>query len=358
MKLGASKHWSEILKTMTSETELNANAIIEYFHPLYEFLKKENIRLKLEHDTREKLDSYNIEAIDQCRIFQLAEWDFITDVNNKSKQEARAQAIVNLAAFRQTAYRNSFQGIAPEDIDDEYLRRQLQYISKLGINFLNESRLNEWSRLKSNMENIYSTAVFCPFEKQYCDLKTEGITLEPGKYEKVVCYFGLHVYFLQYLDITRIMATSINYKELEYTWTNWFNTVGAPMRKDFKKYVDISNEAAQMNGVSDYGELWRSMYDDPNFIQNMMVIWDKVEPLYSRLHEYTRHKLLEIYAGEVNEDDPLIPAHLLGNMWAQSWVNLFDRIKPFKNATDLNITERLKVCVLYISLVISIPVDI
>lgn len=183
MKLGASKHWSEILRTMTSETELSANAIIEYFHPLYEFLKKENIRLKLEHDTRERLDAYNIEAIDQCRKFQLAEWDFITDVNNKSKQEARAQAIVDLASFRQTAYRNSFQGIAPGDIDDEFLRRQLQYISKLGINFLNESRLSEWSRLKSNMENTYSTAIFCPFEKQNCDLKAEGITLEPGKYE-------------------------------------------------------------------------------------------------------------------------------------------------------------------------------
>lgn len=139
------------------------------------------------------------------------------------------------------------------------------------------------------------------------------------------------------------MAKSTNYKELRYTWAQWFNEAGAPMREDFKEYVKISNEAAVLNGLSDYGELWRSMYEDPNFIENMKKLWTKVEPLYSRLHEYTRFKLLEMYPGEMNENDPLIPAHLLGNMWAQSWVNLFDRIKPFPNVADLDITKKLRV---------------
>lgn len=31
------------------------------------------------------------------------------------------------------------------------------------------------------MVNIYSTAKICSFSKQNCDLKTEGLSLNPGK---------------------------------------------------------------------------------------------------------------------------------------------------------------------------------
>lgn len=42
LSLGLSKHWSEALKAMTGETEISGKALIEYFKPLYEYLKKEN----------------------------------------------------------------------------------------------------------------------------------------------------------------------------------------------------------------------------------------------------------------------------------------------------------------------------
>lgn len=32
------------------------------------------------------------------------------------------------------------------------------------------------------MTNIYSTAKICPFNKQQCDLKKEGLSLDPGNY--------------------------------------------------------------------------------------------------------------------------------------------------------------------------------
>lgn len=42
LELGMSKHWSEALKEMTGETEISGAALMEYFKPLYEYLKKEN----------------------------------------------------------------------------------------------------------------------------------------------------------------------------------------------------------------------------------------------------------------------------------------------------------------------------
>lgn len=49
------------------------------------------------------------------------------------------------------------------------------------------------------------------------------------------------------------------------------------------------------------------------------------------------------HAGDkIDRNDKNIPAHLLGNMWAQSWVSLYDRIKPFNTSSDLDITASLQ----------------
>jgi len=36
------------------------------------------------------------------------------------------------------------------------------------------------NKIVSNMTTIYGSAKVCPFDKQNCDLETEGLTLEPG----------------------------------------------------------------------------------------------------------------------------------------------------------------------------------
>jgi peptidyl-dipeptidase A len=42
LKLGLSKHWSVALEAMTGEKVIDGGALLEYFKPLYDFLKKEN----------------------------------------------------------------------------------------------------------------------------------------------------------------------------------------------------------------------------------------------------------------------------------------------------------------------------
>lgn len=44
LELGLSKHWSEALKEMTGETKIDGSAVVEYFKPLYDFLKEENAK--------------------------------------------------------------------------------------------------------------------------------------------------------------------------------------------------------------------------------------------------------------------------------------------------------------------------
>ena len=139
------------------------------------------------------------------------------------------------------------------------------------------------------------------------------------------------------------MAASENFDELAYTWKQWRDASGKTMRNDYKAYVELSNKAAQMNGIPDYGAMWRESYEDPDFIANIDKMWIEVEPLYNELHTYVKNKLHVIYGDKVDPESNLIPAHLLGNMWSQSWINLYDRTKPFKDGSLIDVTEKLKV---------------
>lgn len=321
MKLGASKHWSEALMALTGETEVSASALLEYFRPLRDYLKKAISKLRSEDEMRQTLARHNVVASKECNKLVEAEWGVVTDIENKEKHKLYEQALNANAKFVQEQYNLHFKGQNPNSYEDERIQRQLMYLTTLGISALNETRLTERTQAIAKMETIYNTAVFCRHNKPNCS-QSEMVTLDP--------------------EITEIMATSTSYDELKYTWEQWHDKSGALMRNDYKKYVEISNEAAKLNNYSDYGEMWRFEYEDDDFIENMKKLWKRIEPLYDELHKYTRLQLLKIYGNKMNASDPLIPAHLLGNMWAQTWHDLYDRIKPFKNVVDLDVTEALK----------------
>ncbi len=44
LSLGSSVHWSEALESLTNEKEINADALLEYFEPLTNWLIRENAK--------------------------------------------------------------------------------------------------------------------------------------------------------------------------------------------------------------------------------------------------------------------------------------------------------------------------
>ena len=85
------------------------------------------------------------------------------------------------------------------------------------------------------------------------------------------------------------------------------------------RFVELSNKGAKEMGFEDTGAMWRAKYDmEPDaFAAEMERLWQQVKPLYDSLYTYTRRKLSEKYGKDVVPEDKPIPAHLLGNMWAQ-----------------------------------------
>lgn len=178
MKLGASKHWSVALKSLTNETDISAKALLEYFQPLRDFLSGEIKRMKSDA-LRPILAEYNDNAAKQCNKLQLAAWAKITDVNNAEKNKAHAEAVEEHAKFIKSQYEKHFQGLNPSDYDDEQIQRQIRIIKNIGTNALNDSRLAELTLTKNEMENIYNNAEFCDFQQSNC---TKKLTLNPGEY--------------------------------------------------------------------------------------------------------------------------------------------------------------------------------
>lgn len=146
-------------------------------------------------------------------------------------------------------------------------------------------------------------------------------------------------------DIEAAMGTNRNPAELSEMWESWHTQVGAPMKNDYTRMVEIANEGAQDLGFSDVGAMWRSGYDMPadDFAALMDNLWLQVKPLYDEVHCYTRTKLNEHHGDEVQAATGPIRADLLGNMWAQEWGNIYDIVAP-EGAGDIgyDTTELLK----------------
>ena len=130
-------------------------------------------------------------------------------------------------------------------------------------------------------------------------------------------------------QLSAVLAKSTNPKELLEAWTGW-HTISPPIRPDYVRHVDLANKGARELGYADTGAMWRSNYDMPPevFAKEVDRLWEQVKPLYTSLHSYVRRKLNQRYGDGVVPRDGPIPAHLLGNMWAQSWDNLYPMLAP------------------------------
>ncbi len=144
-------------------------------------------------------------------------------------------------------------------------------------------------------------------------------------------------------DLSKIMAKSRKYDELLDAWTGW-HAIAPPIRKKYERYVELGNKGAKEIGFADMGALWRSGYDmtPEKFEADTERLWQEVKPLYDELHCYVRSRLQTKYGKDKLADKAPIPAHLLGNMWAQEWNNIYDVVEPYKGQGSLDVSKNLQ----------------
>jgi len=243
-----------------------------------------------------------------------AEWvksTYITDDTEILAAHADQKVLDANVQYAKEATRFDGVDVAPE------VGRELK-ILKLALTTATPSdpkEGEELTRLITSMEGAYGKGKYCPPGATKC---------------------------LDIEDITRSMATSRDPNQLLDVWRGW-HAVSRPYRKDFARYVELANKGARQIGFADNGAMWRSGYDMPpdDFTREVDRLWEQVRPLYLSLHAYVRWKLREKYGDRVPASGP-IPADLLGNIWAQSWENVYPLVEPPGSSRGYDLTQILK----------------
>lgn len=144
-------------------------------------------------------------------------------------------------------------------------------------------------------------------------------------------------------DVENIMAQNRDPARLQEVWLGW-HSIGAPMRQRYARFVDLSNQGARELGFKDTGVLWRAGYDMPpeQFSADVDRLWEQVRPLYLSLYTFVRARLSQKYGPNVVPPDGPIPAHLLGNPWAQTWGNIYPLLGLPENSSGYELTQLLR----------------
>lgn len=245
-----------------------------------------------------------------------ADWvksTFITDDTEALSAEANKDVIAATTELAEESKRFDGLDLSPD------LARKIKLL-RLSLTLpapKDPKEREELTKIAASLEGDYGKGKYCP----------DG---EKGK-----C--------LSLGDMEEIMSTSRDPEELKRIWLGW-HKVSPPYRKDYQRYVELANKGAKEMGFKDVGAMWRAKYDmEPDaFAAEMERLWQQVKPLYDSLYTYTRHKLSEKYGKQVVPEDGLIPAHLLGNMWSQTWGNVYPLLKPEGGDRGYDLTQILK----------------
>jgi len=178
------------------------------------------------------------------------------------------------------------------------------------------ARRAELARLLAAMEGRYGAAKYCPRGPESCRDQTQ---------------------------LKSVLETSRDYDELLEAWRGWHEAAGRPLRADYTRYVALANEGAREMGYVDLGAMWRSGYEMPpdEFAKETARLWSQVQPFYRDLQCYARSRLAKKYGEDKVPSGKPIPAHLLGNLWAQQWDAVYDLLAPYPGASNLDVDAAL-----------------
>ncbi len=240
-----------------------------------------------------------------------AAWLAATYINMDSQfVESRANKEFTLKAVQYAMQVKNWDGVELS----EDARRKMDAL-RAGITFPSpndEALAAELSDIGSKMQAMYG-------EGKYCRNDDECFTL---------------------MEMSDTLATSSDPELMKEFWEGW-RKISPPMRELYERQAAIANAGAQDLGFENLSVMWRSNYDmsPDEFVVDMEKQWQKIKPLYEALHCHVRAKLNEVYGDEVVPPAGKIPAHLLGNMWAQTWENIYPKVKPDNSEKSYNITD-------------------
>ncbi|HMV69604.1 MAG TPA: M2 family metallopeptidase [Myxococcota bacterium] len=247
-----------------------------------------------------------------------AQWAYATDITDEHEKAVEAATAATMEYTTRTI-KESAKYASIEGLDDDTRRKiHLLQVSATAPGPDDPAKRTELAGILAEMEGAYGKGKYC--EKETC--KPEELR-DLGYAEDV-------------------LANNRDWDAQLTAWKGW-HSVAVPLKDKYKRFVELSNEGSKEIGYADTGALWRSGYDmPPEALQGEVErLWTQVKPLYDALHCHVRAKLVEKYGKDKVPATGRIPAHVLGNMWAQDWSNLYPMLEPYPKEPDLDVTKAL-----------------
>ncbi|KAH9396896.1 hypothetical protein TYRP_003196 [Tyrophagus putrescentiae] len=263
--------------------------------------------------TVDDAEKYVVTANEALRVQKnaigLASWAQSSDITPENDQ-AYIEASQRYDEFSKAQFNEvkAYFDLFPQLSD--FTRRQLEKMGIIGTSALTKADASTFSRSSLEMKKVYSTARITAGGRP-------NLELEP--------------------DLTEILANSSDEKLL---------------REDYITYYTLGNKAARLNSLPGkdfrtYDDLWMAEWETADMKAQVDKLMEETMPLYQKIHAYVRYHLKEKYGDGVMPADGTIPAHLLGNMWAQQWGNLLNIIpemnpNPEMKPIDTKVNEKLQ----------------
>jgi len=270
---------------------------------------------KSENDLEIFLEQIEKDNLSEGPIVSSAYWIGSNFINHDSQNiVADYSKRYTLKSLENSRKASSFNNLETSDSN----RRKLELLKSSFVMPppLDENLASELSSISTKLEAMYGSGEYCYKDGSCFDLEA----------------------FEQIIDSSR------NPDELLMAWNGW-HEVGKPMKSMYMRMVEIGNKGSRDLGYSGLDDLWFSKYDMPadKFLEVTDSVWEEVKPLYEALHCHVRSQLNEYYGDEIVPPEGLLPVHLTGNMWGQSWSNIYDLVYPQANQTkSVDVTKIIK----------------
>ncbi len=260
-----------------------------------------------------------------------------TEALSAAGEEATA-AYVTEAITRAKRF-DGVKGIDPDTARELLLLKLAQVVPAPS----NPDERRELAELQSAMTAIYGKGKYCPSPGSPLFGKGEAAPAASTGGDPKTAGGAPTQKCLNLDDLSRILKKSRNYAEQLEAWKGW-HAIAPVMKDKYARYAELGNKGSKEIGFEDMGALWRSGYDmtPQEFEADIERLWQDVKPLYDDLHCYARKKLRAKYGADKIPEKAPIPAHLLGNMWAQQWDGIFDVLEPYPGQGSLDVDRKLR----------------
>ncbi|XP_013173794.1 PREDICTED: angiotensin-converting enzyme-like [Papilio xuthus] len=287
-------------------TILDPNAVIQKnnedednFKFQIDELDKENMTLDNFMEEMDKL------SLDVCKTSQEALWSYVTDITNESKKNKMILIAAEEDEIKKQ-YWNMLKKKYLNDwqlLNDPKLKRKLRIIKERGTNVqMPQSKQREEI---DTMQRIWSRVTVCAYNASNCNTDESLRSMS---------------------DVIAVFKRNNDTKELLYYWKAFRDGTGKQIRPIFNDYVTRMNKVAQSENFTDAGDMWRYTFEDDHFEETVNRLWSEIKPLYKLLHTYVRVKLKKHFKSELSKKEKTIPAHILGNLWAQEWQAVYNKV--------------------------------